>query len=250
MKTTTKILDKLMSVVAIVLIVILSIVLIGNIVFIIKGSEGGDLPPKVLGVMPLIVTSSSMDGDNSDSFAEGSMIFVRESDGIEQGDIVTYLTPSSRNEGFIIVTHRVIEIYDENGTTYCITKGDANNAADQTPITTDMVVGEYWFHIAELGRIALFMKEPLGMLLCIGLPILIFVGYDLIKKQRSEKRKASNTAAMQAELDRLRALAGETAEITATPEAEEAPTVEDTPEAVDIPANPEAPEANPQGDAS
>ena len=208
MKETVKNFDKFLSVIAIVLIVLLAIILVGNLVFIIRGAIGGDVPPSILGVMPLIVTSNSMEGTAEGSFPEGSMIFIRELEGIEIGKVVAFLSPSSK-EGFIVVTHRIHESYEENGVTYYRTKGDSNNGVDGDPITADMILGEYWFHVDGLGDAALFLKEPIGMLLCIGLPVLLFVGYDVVKKQITDKRKAKDDAALQAELERLRALAGE-----------------------------------------
>ena len=204
-----KIISKSLSAVSIVLIVLLSLVLIGNVIFIVKGADESETPPSILGVTPLVVTSGSMDGDKENSFPAGSMIFIKASDGIAVGDVVTFFDPASKT-GKSIVTHRIAERIEENGIVKYKTKGDDNNNADDLPITEDMVIGEYFFHIPALGSFTLFLKEPLGMLLCIGLPILAFVTYDVIKKQVLEKRSAGKNAEMEAELERLRAMVGET----------------------------------------
>lgn len=219
---TKKIISKTLSVLSIVCIVLLSLVLISNMIFIIKGAGDDELPPSAFGVTPLVVTSGSMDGNEKDSFPEGSMIFIKKSDGVAVGDIVSFFDPASRS-GKVIVTHRIIEAKEVNGVLKYTTKGDGNNTADSAPITEDMVIGEYFFHIPFIGSFTLFMKDPLGMLLCIGLPILAFVVYDVLKKQKLEKQqsqKAESVEAMAAELERLRSLVGE-ANQKASEESEE-----------------------------
>ena len=63
--------------VMIVLTLILLPILVMNIILIAKGSSGSLVPPDIGGVAPLNVTSGSMEGDREDSFAKGSLIFVK-----------------------------------------------------------------------------------------------------------------------------------------------------------------------------
>ena len=64
------------SAICIFLIIALSIILIGNITFIIKGALSPDTPPTVFGVVPLVALSGSMEGDMEDSFGAGSMVIT------------------------------------------------------------------------------------------------------------------------------------------------------------------------------
>lgn len=202
-----KIAPTVVNVISIILIIALSLVLLNNIVFIVKGakSEG---PPSILGVTPLVVLTGSMDGDQKDSFPTGSMIFLKEPEDLEVGDIIAYKDPASSK--LSIVTHRIIEVItEEDGRVYYRTKGDANNAEDPNAIPSGMIIGQYFFHLPHMGDFSLFLQEPIGMLLFIGVPILLFIGYDGIRGKVSKKKKTDEQAELEAELARLRALAGE-----------------------------------------
>ena len=47
------------------------------------------------------------------------------------------------------------------------------------------------------------------MIIFIGIPLLAFIIYDIIRRQRYAQRENQRTAEMEAELTRLRELAGE-----------------------------------------
>ena len=208
--------SKVMSVIATVLIVVLAIIFLNNVLFIILGAKS-DTPPRMLGLTPMVVLSGSMEGDDPGCFRAGSLLLLKKPTDIEVGDVIAFKDPMSRNGS--IVTHRVIEITaDENGAPLYFTKGDANNAADEVAIPAGNLVGEYLFHIPFMGKMMIFFQEPAGMLLCIGVPMFAFIGYDVIRGKKSAKKKADKTAEMEAELARLRALAGE-AEKSETSEA-------------------------------
>ncbi len=190
-----------------VLCVIFGVILICNLTIIIKGSVNPDRPPSVLGVTPMVTLSASMAGDQEDSFNAGDLIFVRETEPerLQARDVISYM------EGSIVVSHRIMSVQTaEDGSIEWITKGDANNSEDTRPVSERDLVGKYWFHVPKLGHFALFMQKPLGMALFIGVPLLAFVIYDIIRRQRSAVRETTRTAEMQAEIERLRALAGET----------------------------------------
>lgn len=206
------------SAICIFLIIILSIILIGNVTFIIKGALNPDTPPTVFGVVPLVALSGSMEGDLDDSFGSGSLVVMKKARDIEVGDVIAFRDPSAKE--LVIVSHRVVEITEEEGKTRYITQGDANNTPDMGTIGEEDLIGEYVFHVEKLGSFALFLREPIGMLLFIGVPVLAFVLYDIIRHKMNEKKKASQNEEMQAELARLRALAEENKTANASDVAE------------------------------
>ena len=197
------------SVVCIILIIALSTILIGNITFIVKGALNPNTPPTVFGVVPLVALSGSMDGDMDNSFGAGSMVIMKKVSSVQVGDIVAFRDPASKNE-LVIVTHRVIDVQVVDGEPRYFTQGDANNTPDMGSIGNDDLIAEYVCHIEGLGNFAMFLREPIGMLLFIGLPILIFVFYDIIRNRLAEKKKEKKHAEMKAELERLLAMAKET----------------------------------------
>lgn len=198
---------KVGSVIGIILCVIFGFMLICNLTIIIKGSLKPDTPPSVLGTTPMVVLTGSMSGNAPDHIEPGDLIFVGKADvnALKVGDIISF-----QEEGAVTVTtHRIIEIVNDNGTLSFKTKGDANNIEDQDLVSADRVVGIYKFRIAGLGNFALFLQKPEGMLIFIGVPIIAFVIYDIVRRQRYAKKEKATADEMQEELERLRKLAGE-----------------------------------------
>lgn len=211
------------SAICIFLIIALSIILIGNITFIIKGALSPDTPPTVFGVVPLVALSGSMEGDMEDSFGAGSMVIMKKVSSVQVGDIVAYREPTSKDE-LVIITHRVVDVQVIDGEPRYFTQGDANNTPDMGSIGNDDLIAEYVFHIEGLGNFALFLREPIGMLLFIGLPILLFIIYDIVRRKIDEKKKAARDAELAEELAKFRAMAEETMPADAAPASDAAKT--------------------------
>ena len=197
--------SKVLTITGIVLCVIFSFMLICNITIIIKGSVSPERPPSVLGVTPLVVLSGSMSGDAPDHIEIGDLIFVTgvDTSKLEVGNVITFM------EGKTVVTHRIMEITaGEDGKRLFTTKGDFNNGADE-PVHEDDVIGIYRGRIPKVGDLAMFMQEPLGMVIFIGVPLLAFLAYDMVRRQKFAAADKEKTAELQAELERLRAMAAE-----------------------------------------
>ena len=198
--------QKALTIVGIVLCVVFGFMLICNIVIIAKGTLFPERPPQVLGVTPLVVLSGSMHGDAPDHIESGDLIFVVPVDpqDLEVGDVITFM------EGKTVVTHRIIGItIGEDGKRLFTTKGDFNNGADDKPVHADDVIGVYRGRIPKVGDLAMFMQEPLGMVIFIGVPLLAFLAYDMVRRQKFAAADKEKTAELQAELERLRAMAAE-----------------------------------------
>lgn len=207
--------QKIMSVVGIFLCVVFGLMLLCNMTIIIKGTVFPDKPPSVLGITPMVVQSGSMSGDASDHIEIGDLIFTGKADidKLKEQDIISFM------EGSIVVTHRIIKIeVDEDGSRKFITKGDANNTEDTEPVTADSIVGIYKGRIPKLGDFAMFMQKPVGMMIFVGIPLLAFIVYDVIRRTKAAGRENKKTAEMEAELERLRALAGQNVAVEAAEE--------------------------------
>jgi len=205
---------KILSVLGIVAIVILSLILILNLVIMIKGIVNPDVPPSILGRTPLVVLSGSMRGDNEDSFNEGALIFVKETDAenLKAGDVIAFFDPKSNKNS--ITTHRIVEVTEKDGELAFYTKGDANNTQDDVPVKASKIIGVYTSHMEGIGNFAMFLQKPIGMLLFIGVPVIAFIVYDLVRRQLASKTKKKETQELEAEIERLRALANQTPQPT------------------------------------
>ena len=228
-------LHKALTIVGIVLCVILIPMLIINCTLIIKSFINKDEVPNIGGVLPLIVLTDSMAPD----IMSGDIIICQQTDPetIVVGDDIAFFDPAGN--GTSIVTHRVIEIVEEDGQKYFRTKGINNNTEDRVLVPMDKLVGKYTgIRIPGAGHIALFMQSTPGLIVCVVVPIILLVGYDMIRRRMYEKSKGNDMETLMAELEALKAAKAE--EATA-PAAEPAPVVEPTPESTPEPEAPAAP---------
>lgn len=194
--------DKVFTVIGIVLCVILIPMLIINVTMIVESYIHKDKVPGFLGMTPLIVLTDSM----ADTIYSGDMIvcFDIEADDVEKGDIISFYDPASSTGA--VVTHRVIDIIEnEDGTRSFITKGDNNNTEDKKPVPGENLIGEYQMRIPAAGHVAMFMQTPVGLILCVFIPLVLLVGYDIIRRRFYEQNKQQNVDDLMAELEALRA---------------------------------------------
>ncbi len=218
---------KALTIVGIVLCVILIPVLIINCTLIVKSFVNQEEVPSIGGVFPLIVLTDSM----APEIWSGDIIICEqiEADSVKVGDDISFFDPAGN--GSSIVTHRVTEIVDEDGQRYFRTKGINNNTEDRVLVSTDKLVGIYTgFRLAGAGHIALFMQSTPGLIVCVVLPIILLVGYDMIRRRLYEKSKGDDMQNLMAELEALKAAAAAqaAAEAPAAAPVEEAP-AEETP---------------------
>ena len=231
--------------VMIVLTLILLPILLMNIILIAKGSSGSLVPPDIGGVAPLNVTSGSMEGDREDSFPQGSLIFVdilsdEEKLSLAVDDVITYYLEQS-DESIIYITHRIVAVnYADDGTVSSfITRGDANGMYnDPEPVPLSNVVGQYQSCIPVVGYIVGWLQNPVVIGFVVGVPVVAFIAYDVIRITLYNRRLNEQTANDKAladkdeEIARLRAMLGEGAaqscENGEQSPAEASPPVEET----------------------
>jgi len=193
---------KVLTIVGWVLCVILVPILIINCTLLIKSFVNKDEVPDFGGTLPLIVLTDSMYPD----IKSGDLIICKSIDpeNIEEGDVISFYDPAGN--GTSVVTHKVIEIINENGELSFRTQGINNNTEDRLPVPAEKVIAEYTgIRIPGAGNFAIFMQTTTGLLVCVVLPIILFVGYDVIRRKMYEKRKGDDMAALMAELEALKA---------------------------------------------
>lgn len=208
MKTNTKT-NKVLNVVGIILCAILIPILIVNCTLIIKSFIHKDDVPDFLGVLPMIVLSPSMQPD----IMEGDLIICvkTEAEEIEVGQVISFFDPAGK--GTMVVTHKVDEIIEENGKLYFKTYGINNKNADGTfdkdskPVPAENLVGRYTgIRLPAIGDFAMFMQTPAGLILCVAVPIVALIAYDLIRRKKMDKTNDDDVAALRAELEKLRSM--------------------------------------------
>ena len=78
------------------------------------------------------------------------------------------------------------------------TKGDANNANDGA-IPVENVIGLCTGSVAGLGDFAMFLQTPVGIVVVIGIPVLLYIAYDVTRITLNNRRIKAAEAAKQAE---------------------------------------------------
>ena len=182
----------------IVLIILIPILLI-SLVILINSYVRPNEVPSFLGWKPFIVLSGSMETQIS----AGDLVVVKQVDTntLKKGDIIAF------KENDIVITHRIDEIIQEENTTKYITKGDNNNTQDVGYVLPEQVEGVYQFKVARLGNLAMFIQTPLGMIVCLSIPVIIIVLLQAAnsKKEREELiAKLNNQNKMEKEIEKLK----------------------------------------------
>ena len=198
-------LHKVLTVIGTVLCIILIPVLIINCTLIIKSFTSEEVP-SVAGKLPLIVLTDSM----YPVIQSGDLIIcsTAQPEEIEAGDVIAFFDPAGN--GTTIVTHRVLEVTELDGRTAWRTKGDNNNTEDRLLVTGEKLVAVYeGTRLAGFGNVALFMQTTPGLIVCVVCPILLLVGYDMIRRRMYEKANKQDTDQLLAELEELRRLKAE-----------------------------------------
>ena len=200
-KKGNSLIHNVLTVFGILMCIVLVPILIMNCWLIARSYITGEVP-QMNGNIPLIVLTNSM----YPAIETGDMIICRqaEANGIQPGDVISYFDPAGN--GTTIVTHRVVSVTEEEGKTAWVTKGDNNNSEDRLLVTEDLLVAEWnGTRIPKLGRVTMFMQTTTGLVLCVVLPIVLLICYDMIRRKRYEASQKSDAEALRRELEELKA---------------------------------------------
>ena len=204
-KERTPAIHRILTVIGTILCVILVPILIINCILIVKSFTSEEVP-NVAGTLPLIVLTDSM----YPVIKSGDLIIchTEEPENIQTGDVIAFFDPAGN--GTTIVTHRVLEVTEQAGQIAWRTKGDNNNTEDRLLVTADKLVAVYeGTRIPVAGNVALFMQTTPGLIICVVCPILLLVGYDMVRRKLYEKSSKKDTDALLQELEELRRLKAE-----------------------------------------
>ena len=204
-KEKTSATQKVLTIIGTVLCIILIPILLINLTLIAKSYIHADEVPSVGGKFPMIVLTDSM----YPVIESGDLIICNTANAeeIAEGDIISFYDPMGN--GTSVVTHRVLEIVKEDGEISFRTKGDNNNAEDQVLVPADSLIGIYQTRIPKVGHVAMFMQTTTGLIVCVVLPIVLLVGYDVLRRKKYEKAQKQDTDALLKELEELRRMKAE-----------------------------------------
>lgn len=197
----TSVMHRVWTITGIVLCIILIPILIINCTLIFKSFTRSNDVPSIGGTFPLIVLTDSMYPE----IQSGDLILCHtvDAENVKTGDVIAFFDP--QGNGTSVVTHRVAEVTtDENGGLAWKTKGDANNVADEALVPADKLVGVYEKSFRGIGNVAMFMQSTKGLIICVICPIILLLGYDIIRRRLFDRRRKDEEAALRQELEALR----------------------------------------------
>ncbi len=111
--------------------------------------------PRLFGCEIYHVISGSMEP----AIPTGSVVYVKEIEAsdLQKDDVIAYY---SSDENGAIITHRIVQNRVVSGE--FITKGDANEKEDLTPVTYDRLIGKVVLSIPFLGRVLTMISGTSG----------------------------------------------------------------------------------------
>lgn len=186
--------EKIKKIISIIVLIIILPILFVNIVILIDSVIHPDEIPGFLGYKPFIVLSGSMKNEIN----AGDLVLTKEidSENLKIGDIISF-----KNDEFV-VTHRIVDIVNENGEKKFITKGDNNDANDPESVKQENIEGIYISKVSGLGNVAMFIQTPTGIIISLSIPLAILLCINLIQSkngiENDDKQK------MQEEIERLK----------------------------------------------
>lgn len=141
---------------------------------------------RIFGLQGFTVLSGSMEP----TYHTGSVIYVKsaDADALDAGQPITFYAA-----GKTVVTHRIIEVVEENGSVSYRTQGDANDVADGSLVSPENIIGTPIFSIPYLGFALSYIQSAQGRYVAIaavaGLMLLIFLPSLIFEKGNDRKQK-------------------------------------------------------------
>ena len=191
--------QKIKKAISIIVILILIPILLISIVILVDSHTHPNEVPSFWGWKPFIVLSGSMETQIS----AGDIVVVKEIDTneLKKGDIIAF------KDGNIVITHRIDEVTEIDGKTQYITKGDNNNTQDIGYVSPEQIEGVFKFKVSRLGNLAMFIQTPLGIIVCLSIPIIIIILLQTAdsKKEKEELiSKLNKQSKMEEEIEKLK----------------------------------------------
>ena len=105
---------------------------------------------------------------------------------IQKYDVITYFSGES------LICHRVVDLYEDNGVQYIVTRGDANNINDD-PIAYSLVRGKVVSVSKGTGKFLLFLQSGYVWIAIFGSVFFVCLGLFIFdSKKKGKKESAEN----------------------------------------------------------
>jgi len=147
--------------------------------------------PKAAGAQPLTVLSGSMTG----TYEIGDVVVVKpvDTDELGVGDVITFQPVS---DDPTLTTHRIESISVGSEGRSFVTRGDANNVADLSPVEPGQVVGEVWYSVPLVGYVSVWVAGDRVRLAVdvVAIALLLYGGWFLASGVVDRRRRTEVAA--------------------------------------------------------
>ena len=171
MKIFKKITSVLSAIIFIICLALLAVVIVTP-----KG-ENGSKVVNVAGYSIMTVLTGSMEPN----YMAGDIVIVKktDTDELKVKDVITFYSNDPEMEGQV-VTHRIIDITEENNQKLFETKGDNNQIADLEKVEEDDIIGKVEGRIPYVGKATNFMQtNRTAFFLIVILPMLVIMASEV-----------------------------------------------------------------------
>ncbi|MEG2420232.1 MAG: signal peptidase I [Oscillospiraceae bacterium] len=128
--------------------------------------------PSLFGYSFMTVLTGSMEPN----IPTGSLLVVKQVDAqtLEKGDIISFYTTLGGYDS-MINTHRIDEVLTGSGELSFRTRGDANSAADPSPVTASQLIGQVIAVSHGFGVAISFLRHQAVFLVLVLVPLLVIL---------------------------------------------------------------------------
>lgn len=163
--------------------VILIPILVINLWIMFQSKTNSEKVPSVFGYKPFMVLSGSMESN----IHKGDLIITKETNptSLKIDDIIAF-----KDAAGTITTHRIIDIIEDSGETYFITKGDNNSTQDQNLVALEDVEGIYVGRIPGIGSMMDSLAKPTTiMILVVSITAIFIIGFMISNKRQQDAER-------------------------------------------------------------
>ena len=124
---------------------------------------------------------SVLSGSMTPTFDTGDVIIdnpitAAQAESLHVGQIITF------NSNSIVITHRIVGVTGSGSAVTYQTKGDANNAPDQTPVSPTAIVGVYSGRVPFAGYVLSTLHQPLTFVILVMIPVVYLVVVEIRRR--------------------------------------------------------------------
>ena len=134
----------------------------------------------ILGIYMFNIISESMEP----TLEVNDVVVVKKCapDEFKEKDIITFQQEER------IISHRILDITEEEGTIKFKTKGDNNEIPDPDKVEVGQVYGKVLFKINKIGKVISYIQNVRGVINIVIFAVIVFILVSLRDKQKNSRK--------------------------------------------------------------